>query len=70
MPDLDDDVNMDKLLDSIESLENLGIDVSFVPEVRKIYGSKAVSKTSQVCISKKRIEPLGEMNFSLKFSLV
>lgn len=48
MPNPLDKVDMNILLSDVESLENIGIDVSFVSDVRKLYNLQTVADTHQV----------------------
>lgn len=41
---------MEKLLCDVESLENIGIDVSFVSDLRKLYGVEEGSTSPQVAL--------------------
>lgn len=45
---MEDDLGMNKLLDEIQSLENIGIDTSFISDVRKLYDLESPGNSSQV----------------------
>lgn len=43
-----DKIDLNKLLNDIESLENIGVDVSFISDIRKLYKLQIVPETHQV----------------------
>lgn len=43
-----DKIDLNKLLSDIESLENIGVDVSFIGDIRKLYKLQIVPETPQV----------------------
>ncbi|VDK43661.1 unnamed protein product [Anisakis simplex] len=52
VPELDSNDDVEKLLCEVESLENIGIDISFISDMRKLYNVKPESTTSQDELSK------------------
>uniref|UniRef100_A0A915AJ43 Bromo domain-containing protein n=1 Tax=Parascaris univalens TaxID=6257 RepID=A0A915AJ43_PARUN len=52
VPEIDSAEEMEKLLCDVESLENIGIDVSFVSDVRKLYGVEEGSTSPQDQLNK------------------
>ncbi|KAL3997419.1 hypothetical protein ACH3XW_10835 [Acanthocheilonema viteae] len=47
-----DKIDLNKLLSDIESLENIGVDVSFISDIRKLYKLQMVPETHQATLSK------------------
>ncbi|EFO22278.1 hypothetical protein LOAG_06208 [Loa loa] len=47
-----DKIDLNKLLSDVESLENIGVDVSFVSDIRKLYKLQTVPETRQAKLSK------------------
>lgn len=43
-----DKIDLNKLLSDVESLENIGVDVSFISDIRKLYKLQAAPETCQV----------------------
>ncbi|VDK75517.1 unnamed protein product [Litomosoides sigmodontis] len=47
-----DKIDLNKLLSDIESLENVGVDVSFISDIRKLYKLQIVPETPQTALNK------------------
>ncbi|VIO95854.1 Conserved hypothetical protein, putative [Brugia malayi] len=47
-----DKIDLNKLLNDVESLENIGIDVSFTSDIRKLYKLQTVQETRQATLNK------------------
>uniref|UniRef100_A0A1I8EQ81 Bromo domain-containing protein n=1 Tax=Wuchereria bancrofti TaxID=6293 RepID=A0A1I8EQ81_WUCBA len=47
-----DKIDLNKLLSDVESLENIGIDVSFTSDIRKLYKLQTVPETHQATLNK------------------
>lgn len=43
-----DKIDMNKLLNDVETLENIGVDISFISDIRKLYKLQTVPETLQV----------------------